>query len=215
MNGYALALAALAVLAGGFCWLHRLWARIVSLSAAMAAFLAVAAIPAWRDALAGTFSSGPGMILLVALVLLVTVTFVIDHWRSHHPVRTTALGIVGATALAVAWAMAPELGQQGAKLGPKTSAAMGAAMAQIRSGQAARAEPASTRAMILFFAAFAVVVLITLMRRHHRRRPYASARKFGERRAITSGRPALGPGGQGSPGGRRKRGFLPAFLGGK
>lgn len=203
MNGYALAAAALALLAGGFFWMHRMFPRLVSIAAAAAAFCLVAAVPAWRDALAGTFASGPGMIALTALVLLFTVSFALDHLRHHHPVRTTFLGIVGATALAMAWAMAPELGKQGSKIGPGTSAAMGTAMQQIRSGQAASAQPASTRAMILLMGALAVVVLITFMRRHHRKRPYRNARAFGHRPAIASGRPAIG----GGPGGlKRKRG---------
>lgn len=206
--GYPLAASVLCAAVAMFGWLHARrrdgsgalpagTARVISLFAALAATFAVAGIPLWRNALAGVFGTGPGMVVLVVIMLAGGGSFVIDHLQHHHPVRSTALGIIGATAGAMAWAMAPELGRQGSKLGPKTAAAMGQAMDQIRSGHAARAETSGTRAMIIFVAILVLITILVAMHRHHRNRPFATARRFGETPAVRGGPPraiTAGPG---------------------
>lgn len=209
-NGYPLALAVLCFAAGVFCWKHRWGARAISLCAALTSVFAIAGIPAWRDALAGVFGTGPGMVILVIITFGGVGSYVIDHLRHHHPVRSSALGIIGATAGTLAWAMAPELGKQGSKLGPKTAAAMGQAMHQIRNGHAASAQTSSTRATILFIAVLAIIVLVAIMHRDHKRRPFKNARKFGYA-AISPNAPrelTAGPSGGGK--GNAKQ---PSFVG--
>jgi hypothetical protein len=226
-NGYPLALAVLTAALGVFVWLHArredgsgalpaATVRLVSLCAALTAVFAIAGIPPWRDALAGVFGTGPGMVVLVLLATAGIASFAIDVLKHHHPVRSSVLGIVGATSGAMAWAMAPELGRRGARLGPKTATAMGQAMHQISSGHAARAETGSARAMIIFLALVALVVLWTVMHRHHKRRPFAHAHSFGAV-AGSSARAALPPGrgGAGQGGGKRRKGVLSRVFGPK
>lgn len=209
VNGYALALAALFAIAVAFSWHHRLLARVVSLGISGVALTLIAAIPAWRDALAGVFAQGPGMVALVALTVFGAGTFALHHIRGgHHAVWTSVAGVIGATCGGMAWAMLPELGRQGAKLAPKTAAAMSQAMAQIRTGQAAHAQTSSERAMVIVIALLAFTALIVVAHRHHRRKPFRAVKPLA---ALTSGRPAaLPPGRPVSAGSGR-----PSLLGGK
>ncbi len=231
-NGYPLALAVLCAGIGGWIWLHARredgkgalpssTARAISLCAALAAAFSVVGIPPWRDALAKVFGTGPGMVALVLIVLFGLGFFVIDHIKHHHAVRSTAFGIVGATAGVLAWAMAPELGKRGAKLGPKTAAAMGLAQHQIQTGQAARAVTDAAAMLILFLAVVAFIVLIAVMRAHHKSNPFAASRNFGELKAITAGSAKALPGGMGggpgggmgaTPGGRDSKPKKPGIL---
>src|SRR5205085_1936407 len=131
-NGYPLVLMIFALGIGGFALKLGKGARVISVCAAAAALLAVLAIPPWLDALASVFATGPGMVALVALAVIGNAVFLIDHAKHHHPVRTTVFGIIGATAGVMAFAMAPELGAQGSRLGPQTAAALGQATQQIQ-----------------------------------------------------------------------------------
>src|SRR5215469_13738035 len=197
VNGYALALMVLIAIGAGFCWRNRWLPRVVSLGAALFAVCAIAAFPQWRDALAGVFGSGPGMLTLVLLAVLGLGSFAVDHLRHHHPVRSTALGIVGGTAGILAWAMRSQLSRSGSKLGPKTSAAISQATTQISSGQAAHAETASTRLMIILVALLALAALVALMHKDHKRRTFRNASTS---LALPAGSRAL-PAGSGSSGG--------------
>jgi hypothetical protein len=206
-NGYPLAMAVIAAALAVFVWLHARRAdgggalpagtvRIISVCAAAVAVFTIAGIPPWRDALAGAFGSGPGMVFLVLGAFVVGAAAIIDWVRHHHAVRTTGLVTFAATCGAMAWAMAPELKHQGAKLGPKTAAAMGQAMHQIQDGHAAAAETSSARAAVIFLAIVAFIVLFAVMHKHHKARPFASSRAFGELAAGSGDRRAIGSGRQ-------------------
>ena len=201
LNGYPLTLMIFALAAGGFAVALRKGARVVSLCAAAVAVLAVLAIPPWLDALASVFATGPGMVVLVALAVIGSAVYVTDHLRHHHPVRTSVFGIIAATAGVMAWAMAPELGQQGSKLGPKTAAALGQATAQIQSGKAASAMNGSTALVIVAVGAVALFAVGRFLHRQHKTRPFPKAQRFGGGPAA-----ALPPGAGGAPG--RKRGIM-------
>lgn len=206
LNGYPLTLMVFALIAGGFCLKWGKGARVISACAAAAALFAVLAIPPWMDALASVFATGPGMVILVIVSIVSGAVFVLDHLKHHHPVRTTAFGIVAATTGVMAWAMAPQLGAQGSKLGPQTAAALGQAQQQIASGHAASAIPPSTALMYLAIGAAVVVALVRYVNRHNQRRPFAKAQPFG------GGRAAALPAGQGGQGGK-KPGFIARVTG--
>jgi hypothetical protein len=211
VNGYALALMVFSISGEVFCLLLGKGVRLIAFFAAATALLAVAALPPWRDALAGVFGTGPGMVVLVLMAFFFGLAYAIDHIRHLHVVRTPILGTIAGTALILAWAMRSQLGAQGAKLGPKTAAAIGQASQQIQSGHAAAAETGSERAVIFALAAVAVFALWRLRKHLHKRRPFAHAQPFG---AIAGGsRAALpaGSGGSGGPGGSGK-GAKPGFL---
>jgi hypothetical protein len=185
-NGYPLAMAVIAAALAVFVWLHARRAdgggalpagtvRIISVCAAAVAVFTIAGIPPWRDALAGAFGSGPGMVFLVLGAFVVGAAAIIDWVRHHHAVRTTGLVTFAATCGAMAWAMAPELKHQGAKLGPKTAAAMGQAMHQIQDGHAAAAETSSARAAVIFLAIVAFIVLFAVMHKSSRPDPGTAA----------------------------------------
>lgn len=209
LNGYPLALMVFAIAAGGYCLKLGKGARILSLCAALAALLAVLAIPPWMDALASVFATGPGMVVLALLAVAGAGAYITDHLRHHHPVRTSVLGIIGATAGVMAWAMAPELGAQGARLGPQTAAALGQAQHQIASGQAASAMSSSSSLVILATGAAAVIVVGRYVHRHHQRRPFAKAQRFGGGAAAALPRGESG----GQQHGRGKPGFLARMTG--
>lgn len=197
LNGYPLTLMVFALVAGGFCLKLGKGARVVSLCAAIAALLAVLAIPPWMDALAAVFATGPGMVVLVLLAVVGGAVYVTDHMRHHHPVRTSVFGVIGATAGVMAWAMAPELGAQGSKLGPQTAAALGQAQRQIQSGHAAAQMQGSSALVILAVGAVALFAVARVIHRHHKRRPFPNARPFGAVAALPAG---SGHGGGKKPG---------------
>ena len=217
LNGYPLALMVFAIAAGGFCLKLGKGARVISLCAASAALLAVLAIPPWMDALASVFATGPGMVVLVLLALAGGAAYITDHLRHHHPVRTTVLGIVGATAGVMAWAMAPQLGAQGAQLGPKTAAALGQAQHQIASGQATSAMSSSSALVILAVGVALVIAVGRYVHRHHQRRPFARAQRFGggPARALPAGPqgPQQGPQARPQPQGRGRPGLFRRMIG--
>jgi MFS family permease len=209
LNGYPLTLLVFTLAAGAFCLKLGKGARVLSLCAAFAALFAVLAIPPWLDALASVFATGPGMAVLVLLAIVSGAVYLTDHLRHHHPVRTSVFGIVAATTGVMAWAMAPELGQQGAKLGPQTAAALGQATKQIQSGHAASAVNPSTALVILAAGVVVLFAVGRVLHRHHKRRPFSGAKPFGGTKAITAGpRPGNAP--------RSSRpGGLPRPFGGK
>lgn len=214
VNGYALALMVLIAIGAGFCWRHRWLPRLVSIGAAAFAVCAVAAFPEWRNALAGAFGSGPGMLALILLALFGFGSFVVDHLRHHHPVRSTLLGIVGGTALILAYAMRSELAKHGSKLGPKTSAAISQAATQIQTGQAAHAETSSTRMTVLLVAGFVLLAFGALLHKSHKKRTFRNA-STSLALPAGSGSRAL-PAGSGGPGGGKssKPGVFRRMFGG-
>ena len=211
LNGYPLVLMVFALCAAGFALKYGKGARVISVCGAAAAVLAVLAIPPWMDALARVFATGPGMVALVILAVTGGAVYLTDHWRHHHPVRTTIAGIIGGTAVVMAWAMAPELGAQGSKLGPQTAAALGQAQHQIASGHAAASVSGSTALVTIAVGALIVFAAGRFLHRQHKRRPFANARPFGGARAAL---PA-GQGAQHGPGGHsgKKRGFFARMIG--
>lgn len=208
-NGYPLVLLVFSVVGEGYCLLLRKGVRLISLFAATTAVLAVAAIPPWRDALAGVFGTGPGLVILVLIAFFGGIAYVTDHMRHLHVARTPVIGTLAATAAVLAYAMRAELGAQGAKLIPKTGAALNQATHQISSGQAAAAMTGSSRAVVLAVGAAVVFTVWRIRRKLHQTRPFTHAQPFG----VVSGAKAItaGPGG-GS--GKTKRGLLSRIFGG-
>ena len=207
-NGYALALMVFSISGEVFCLLLGKGVRLIAFFAAATALLAVAALPPWRDALAGVFGTGPGMVFLVLLAAGFGFAYAHDHLKGLHVVRTPILGTVAGTALILAWAMRAQLGAQGAKLGPKTAAAIGQAGQQIQSGHAAAAETGSTRAVVFAVAIACLIGLWRLRARLHKRRPFAVAQPFGGSRLAL-------PAGQGGAGGKGGKPGLWAKITGK
>jgi hypothetical protein len=210
VNGWPLALMVFAIAAGGYCLKLGKGARVISLCAALTAVLAVLAIPPWLDALASVFATGPGMVVLVILAISGGAAYITDHLKHHHPVRTTILGIIGATAGVMAWAMAPELGARGAQLGPRTAAALGQAQHQIASGHAASSVSGPTALVTLVAGAAIVFVIGRVIYHHHQRRPFPKAQKFGGGPAAALPAGTSGHGG----GGAKKRGLIARLTGG-
>lgn len=180
MNGFALAGAVLVSAAVAFFWLHRWMARFISFGICAISLFTFAAIPAWRNALAGVFGNGPGMIALIILAAGGLFLFAVDFTKRHHPIRSSVFGAVGTTCGTLAWAMRDQLTTQGAKIGPQTQAALGQAVHQIRTGQAAAAETPSTRLMIIFMVLFFATAFVLFIRKRHSKRPYRNVKGFKE-----------------------------------
>ena len=126
-----------------------------------ALFCATLGVTIWLDALAGLVGTGPGVVILYLVLLLSGAGFLFEVLlrHMHHPVRTPVIAGVFGPTLAIAIGESARLLSRAARSPGRTAKAMGSAMSQIKSGQAAAAVAPHQRIVVfvigvVLFAAF-------------------------------------------------------------
>lgn len=124
-------------------------------------FCATIGVTIWLDALAGLVGTGPGVVILYLVLLLSGAGFLFEVLlrHMHHPVRTPVIAGVFGPTLAIAIGESARLLSRAARSPGRTAKAMGSAMSQIKSGQAAAAVAPHQRIVVfvigvVLFAAF-------------------------------------------------------------
>jgi hypothetical protein len=136
IHGFPLALAALAATAGGLLWHFKWWPRVVAALFMFAAVMATAGIGPWTQALASVIATGPGLVVLLVILIIASLIVwrEVVRKRGHHHVRSPLVAMIfGVTGL-LAWGALGRIGALAAKAPGNATAALGQAMAVIHSG---------------------------------------------------------------------------------
>lgn len=189
IHGAPAAAAAIVVVLAALFHHHHWWPRFTSWLFGFAAMLATISVTAWLDALAGLTATGTGITVLIAMVLICA-ALCYRHMdkRHHHPVWSSAIFIVAGVVIVVTIGSFRLIMENMGRSMKGSGAALGQAITNVNSGQAAHAVPSGSRWGILLWgvAIFAALVIVGRVRHNKSggRRPAASGP-----RSITSGAP--------------------------
>ncbi|HUY51306.1 MAG TPA: hypothetical protein VMV92_37315 [Streptosporangiaceae bacterium] len=167
--GYPVAIAAVLGAAAFVLKAYRLPGRPGALLAGLtnylifgALFCATIGVTIWLDAIAGLVGTGPGVLVLYIVLLLFGAGFVFEVVirHMHHPIRTQVIAAVFGPVAAIAWGESARLLSRAARSPGQTAHALGSAMSQIRSGQAAAAVAPHQRIVVFVIGALVVAAFI-------------------------------------------------------
>jgi hypothetical protein len=177
-------------------WLYGHGKRPVAWLLGATSFLLVAAVPAWRNALASLTATPKGVAILAAVAVVGLLAFILEGVlaHKHHPVRTPVVAVVFGTAAALAIGNSTRILRQLAHAPAGTGHALTTTMHQIQSGHAAHAARTGAGlhgSAVLVIAVVALLILIVVAVKIENRRPrrpaVSAARKGGIARALGAG----------------------------
>jgi len=177
------ALALLVAVVAGLCHHHHWVPRLTSWLFGIAAMLATVSATVWLDTLAGLTSSGKGITILVALVIVFgALAYRHMDKRKHHPVWSSAIFVVAGVLVVVVIGSFRLITKNAAHSLKGSGSALGQAITQVNSGHAAHAVPSGNRVGILLWAAAIFTGLVAFAKIRH-------GKSGGSRKAVTSGPP--------------------------